>query len=287
MERQSQKKADKMTAMQKPFSTYRLLSFDIYGTLIDWEVGIFEALSPIRDRLSHSSPLKRKENYLALGTIFTKHEARLQSDNPGATYNKILRDAYIAVAKEVLDHTPGEDQLKAEGVTFADSIAVWPAFPDTVDAMRRLKSLGFKLVPLSNVDHGSFSKTLAGPLGGLKKPLNPSADPPLDPFFDAVYTAQDIGAYKPDLKNFEYLINHAKADFGVGKHEILHVAQSLRHDHVPSKQIGLDSVWIARGEGGVSGMGGDVGELLDKVAFAWKFKSLGEFADAVEAEMQK
>jgi 2-haloalkanoic acid dehalogenase type II len=275
-----------MTGVQKPFSTYRLLSFDIYGTLIDWEAGILQALSPIRDRLPASSPLKSRDNDLALGIVFNKHEARLQSENPGATYDKILRDAYIAVAKELLDNAPGEDELQAEGVAFADSIAVWPAFPDTVDAMRKLKRLGFKLVPLSNVDHGSFGKTLAWPLGGLKEPLTPGSDP-LDPFFDAVYTAQDIGSYKPDLRNFEYLISHVKADFGVEKHEILHVAQSLIHDHVPGKQIGLDSVWIARGEGGVTGMGGDLEELLGKVAFAWKFKSLGDFADAVEAELQK
>lgn len=275
-----------MTGIQKPFSTYRLLSFDIYGTLIDWENGILQALSPIRDRLPESSPLKSRENDLALGIVFTKHEARLQSEKPGATYDKVLRDAYIAVAKELLENTPGEDELQAEGVAFADSIAVWPAFPDTVEAMRKLKRLGFKLVPVSNVDRDSFGKTLAGPLGGLKEPLTPDSDP-LDPFFDAVYTAQDIGSYKPDLRNFEYLISHVKADFGVEKHEILHVAQSLRHDHVPSKQIGLDSVWIARGEGGVSGMGGDVEELLGKVAFAWKFRSLGDFADAVEAELQK
>ncbi|GAM41477.1 haloalkanoic acid dehalogenase [Talaromyces pinophilus] len=275
-----------MTGVQKPFSTYRLLSFDIYGTLIDWEAGILQALSPIRDRLPASSSLKSRENDLALGIVFNKHEARLQTENPGATYDKILRDAYIAVAKELLDNGPEEDQLQVEGVAFADSIAVWPAFPDTVDAMRKLKRLGFKLVPLSNVDHSSFGKTLAGPLGGLKEPLTPGSEP-LDPFFDAVYTAQDIGSYKPDLRNFEYLISHVKADFGVEKHEILHVAQSLTHDHVPGKQIGLDSVWIARGEGGVTGMGGDVEELLGKVAFAWKFKSLGDFADAVEAELQK
>ncbi|RAO65547.1 uncharacterized protein BHQ10_001559 [Talaromyces amestolkiae] len=275
-----------MAGIQTPFSTYRLLSFDIYGTLIDWESGIVQALSPIQDRLPDSSPLKSGGNDLALGTVFTKHEARLQSEEPGATYDKILRDAYIAVAKELLENVPGEDQLEEEGVAFADSIAVWPAFPDTIQAMRKLKRLGFKLVPVSNVDHGSFGKTLAGPLSDLREPLSPGSDP-LDPFFDAVYTAQDIGSYKPDLRNFEYLINHVKADFGVEKHEILHVAQSLRHDHVPSKQIELDSVWIARGKGGVSGMGGDVEELLGKVSFAWKFESLGDFADAVEAELQK
>lgn len=189
-----------------------------------------------------SSPLKSTENDLALGNVFTKHEARLQTENPGATYDKILRDAYIAVAKELLGNGLGDDQLQAEGVAFADSIAAWPAFPDTVDAMRKLKRLGFKLVPVSNVDHGSFGKTLAGPLGDLKEPLT-SGSEPLDPFFDAVYTAQDIGSYKPDLRNFEYLISHVKADFGVEKHAILHVAQSLSMIMCPVNRLG----WIVFG----------------------------------------
>ncbi|EED24317.1 conserved hypothetical protein [Talaromyces stipitatus ATCC 10500] len=269
-----------MTEAQRPFSSFRLLSFDIYGTLIEWEKGILQAASPIRERLLDSSPLKRDD--IAFGAVFNKHEARLQAAHPGMTYDKILRNAYIAVAKEILMHgdsLPGEDHLQAEGVAFAESIKNWPAFPDTVEAMRKLKRLGFKLVPLSNVDHGSFGKTLAGPLGGLKEPLTPGSEP-LDPFFDAVYTAQDIGSYKPDLRNFEYLISHVKAEFGVEKHEILHVAQSLTHDHVACKQIGLTSVWIARGENGKSGMGGDAQELMGKVSFAWKFKSLREFADA-------
>lgn len=266
------------------------MSFDIYGTLIDWEKGIIQALSPIRDRLPESSQLKTDN--LSLGSVFNKHENNLQTANPEATYDIILRDSYIEVAKELLppNEIEEEGKLQAEGTAFAESIAVWPPFPDTVEAMRKLKRLGFKLVPVSNVDRTSFSKTLAGPLAGLKEPLTPGSAP-LDPFFDAIYTAQDIGSYKPDLRNFEYLISHVEKEFGVAKHEILHVAQSLFHDHVPAKQIGLESVWIARGVNGVSGMGGNVDELTaenkGKVSFAWQFSSLGDFADAVEAEMQQ
>ncbi|OKL60017.1 hypothetical protein UA08_04596 [Talaromyces atroroseus] len=280
-----------MSGSKKPFSTFRLLSFDIYGTLIEWEKGIIDALSPIRARLPDSSPLKTDD--LALASLFVKHELRLQSTNPGRTYDKILRDAYISVATELLpppsssspenkESVPNAETLQSEGVALAESIAIWPPFPDTIDAMRKLKRLGFILVPVSNVDRDSFGKTLAGPLAGLSSRLSGSA-----PFFDAVYTAQDIGSYKPDLRNFEYLISHAESQFGVQKHQILHVAQSLTHDHVPAKQIGLESVWIARGKDGVSGIGGDVEALEGRTAFAWRFKDLGEFADAVEAELQK
>lgn len=291
---------------RRPFSSFRLLSFDIYGTLIDWEAGIFDALEPLRTRLPESHALK--SDRLGLGNLFNKHEKQIQAANPTLTYDGVLRDAYIALGQE-LNVLPASSSsaaaaatdldLNAEGTAFAASIARWPPFPDTVAAMRKLKRMGYKLVPLSNVDWTSFSKTLSGPLAGLKEPFSEeeeeeevassSATPgvPLDPFFDAVYTAQDIGSYKPDLRNFEYLIEHVRQDFGVDKHEILHVAQSLFHDHEPAKKTGLTSVWIARGEkDGESGMGGKVDEFLNsgRVGFAWKFRSLGEFADAVEKE---
>lgn len=279
---------------QRPLSSFRLLSFDVYGTLIDWETGIYAALEPLRARLPDTHILK--SDFLALGARFNAHEQRIQDARPEQTYDLVLRDTYVALARE-LDATPtatdgidAEDALKEEGERFASSIAHWPAFPDTVAAMRRLKKLGYKLVPISNVDRASFSKTLSGPLAGLHEPLTPDG-PAMDPFFDAIYTAQDIGSYKPDPRNFEYLIDQVKTDFGVEKHEILHVAQSLVHDHVPARQIGLESVWIARGDrdGGESGMGGGkVEEFLreGKVAFGWRFGSLGVFADKVEEERE-
>ncbi|KAL1962827.1 hypothetical protein VTN77DRAFT_9102 [Rasamsonia byssochlamydoides] len=293
---------------KKPFSSFRLLSFDIYGTLIDWETGIFDALTPLRSRLPEGHPLK--SDAMALGAMFNAHEIRIQAEQPGLRYNAVLREAYVALAREVGalpspaaggDSDAGGDvdsTLSVEGTAFAASITHWPAFPDTVPATRKLKRLGFKLVPLSNVDRASFAKTLSGPLAGLTQPdeEEEAASGPasasglgVDPCFDAIYTAQDIGSYKPDVRNFDYLIEHVARDFGVAKHEILHVAQSLFHDHEPAKKVGLASVWIARGEkDGESAMGGKVEEFLGsegKVTFGWKFRSLGEFADAVEREM--
>ena len=102
---------------------------------------------------------------------------------------------------------------------------------------------------LCNVDASTLAASLAGPLQTSKK------------IFDAVYTADEIGSYKPDLANFEYLIEHVEKDFGVKKEEILHVAQSLTHDHVPAKAVGLPpGVWIEMG-GDSALLGGDKAKL--------------------------
>ena len=104
--------------------------------------------------------------------------------------------------------------------------------------MKRLSKY-YKLVPLSNVDKASFAKTCKGPLNGV-------------PFW-RVYVAEEIGSYKPDLRNFEYLVEHAKSDSqsegeeGVEKEEICMVAQSLFHDHRPAKKMGLSSAWVSVG----------------------------------------
>ncbi|TGO86793.1 hypothetical protein BPOR_0276g00060 [Botrytis porri] len=95
--------------------------------------------------------------------------------------------------------------------------------------------------------------------------------------WDAVYTAQRIGSYKPDLRNFEFLIEHMGQDLGVKKEEVLHTAQSLRADHVPAKKMNMTGVWIDR-----ENEGQDYEKLKDEVAYTWKFSTLGEMADAVE-----
>jgi len=121
---------------------------------------------------------------------------------------------------------------------------------------------------LSNIDNGSIARTLAGPLKGVE--------------FDAVYTAQNIGSYKPDLKNFEYLIGGVGKELGVEKAQILHTAQSLTHDCVPAKTMGVKSTWIDR-----DGMEEQRQKLKDKVNFTWRFGTMGEMAEAVEKEFQE
>ncbi len=148
------------------------------------------------------------------------------------------------------------EELKNGGV------GKWPAFADTVEAMKRLGKY-YKLIALSNIDEKSFDGTLTGPLKDVK--------------FDGVYIAEDIGSYKPDLKNFKYLFKNARDSFGIEMGEILHVAHSLQHDHVPAKEIGMEpSVWIERGDGH------QLKEYEGKLNLGARFDTLKEFADAVE-----
>ncbi|OJD16921.1 haloacid dehalogenase, type II [Emergomyces pasteurianus Ep9510] len=270
-------------ASKRPLTSFSALSFDIYGTLIDWEKGIIDGLKPLAARLPDSHVLK--SDHVALGLALNKYERIFQRENPTQTYDLILKASYEALAEELqalpaaTDTETPSSLLDKESTTFGESIGNWPAFPDTVEAMRKLKKR-YKLVPVTNVDRAHFQKTLHGPLAGVHQGLKEG-----EPFFDAVYTAQDIGSYKPDPRNFEYLLSHLKSDFGVEKDDVLHVAQSLFHDHEPAKIFGLQSAWIARRDGG-DGMGGKIDEYLGgenpKVAFGWRFNTLGELAEAIE-----
>jgi 2-haloalkanoic acid dehalogenase type II len=246
---------------------YKLLSFDIYGTLIDWESGIFEALLPLLSKLPQSHPHHPDQNTVAenrsfILTEYTNFELAIQKEHPTLSYSKILATAYERLATKLqVPFTAAE----AEG--FGSTIGKWPAFPDTVAAMQEL-GRRYKLVVLSNVDRASFSRTLAGPLNGVK--------------FDGIYTAEDIGSYKPDLRNFQYMVEHAEKDFGVKKDEILKVAQSIKHDHRPAKKFGLrPSVWIKR-SGDNAAMGGKFDDFKDQVQLAASFETLGDLAAAVK-----
>ncbi|KAI1322602.1 hypothetical protein F5Y16DRAFT_386192 [Xylariaceae sp. FL0255] len=130
----------------------------------------------------------------------------------------------------------------------------------------------YKLIVLSNVDAVSFERTRKGPLQGVE--------------FDAVYTAQDIGSYKPDLRNFEYMIEHAKRDLDVAKKGFLHTAQALKHDHVPAQRAGLKSCWIERA-GDDAVIGGKLSDFGAELQLAYRFKALGDLADAVEDAFRK
>ncbi|KAE9377805.1 S-2-haloacid dehalogenase [Stipitochalara longipes BDJ] len=257
----------------KPKS-YKLLSFDIYGTLIDWETGIYTSLLPLLTRLPVSSPyhphthdLTHTRNFIL--TEYTKLEQSVQKAEPTLTYPLVLTKIYTQLAASLSVPISPE-----EATAFGNSIGNWTAFPDTVEAMQKL-SRHYKLVVLSNVDKASFSRTLSGPLAGVK--------------FDAIYTAEDIGSYKPDLKNFAYLVEHAEQEFGVKKEEILKVAQSLYHDHVPAKKFGLrPSVWIERTPGGEEAlMGSRLEDVKGQVDLAATLGSLGELADVVESAFEK
>jgi 2-haloalkanoic acid dehalogenase type II len=249
-----------MTAGTKSLSSFRLLSFDIYGTLLDWEGGLYEACSPLL------SQLPKQPSRQELNSLFVKHEKPLQIEHPSMLYSTLLAETYTQVAASLGVLIPSPE----EAASFAHSISTWPAWPDTIAAMQALGK-HYKLVALSNVDRTSLVETVNGSLKGVK--------------FDKLITAQDVGAYKPDHQMFEALFKTAQEEFGIDKAEILHVAQSLTHDHVPAKEVGLTSCWIER-RGAEAGMGGNVEEVKDKVDFGWRVKTLGDLAELVEKEQR-
>lgn len=234
---------------------YSLLCFDVYGTLIDWETGILRALKP----LTKKDPSKGFTSQHVL-EVYHELEREQQQRAPDMIYSQLLATVHPMLATKLGLPDPSVE----ESIAFGDSIGSWPAFPDTVDALKRL-SKHFKLVVLSNVDRKSFDESNKGSLQGVK--------------FDAVLTAQDIGSYKPDPRNFEHMLEFAKKEFGVEKDKVLQTAQSQFHDHQPASKADIKSVWVVR-SGAIMGNLKDGGEIFD-----WKFDTLGEMADAVDKEL--
>lgn len=251
-----------------PWSRIKALSFDIYGTLIDWENGIASAA-----RATALGPYL-PDSHADLLYAIERHDTTVQREFPGKSQSEVIAEGLRRYADElgvISSKKLTPEQVDAACKDYGAKIGSYPAFSDTVAAMQRLGAR-FKLVPLSNVDGASFSLTCAGPLKGVK--------------FDAVYTAQDIGSYKPDLRNFRYLIDGVKRDFGVDETELVHVAQSLFHDHQPgAKGMGLQSVWVDRR--GFMGNPTRVSDEESKETFGWRLKvdTLAELADLIDAEV--
>ena len=199
-------------------SGFKVLTFDCYGTLIDWETGIHDGLQPLLAK--RDNPLSKDE---AL-EIYARHEAEQEKATPDMPYSQLLSVVYKRVAKEW-----GIAVDNQEANIFGASVPDWPEFPDSVEALAYLKQ-HYKLVILSNVDRISFRASNAR----------------LKVAFDAIYSAQDIGSYKPDPRNFEYMLARLKTDLGLEKGDVLHTAQSLFHDHATANQFGLASAWIDR-----------------------------------------
>jgi 2-haloalkanoic acid dehalogenase type II len=232
-------------------SDFKALSFACYGTLIDWETGLTEALGPLLERSGRSA----NELLDAYGPI--EHE--VEGEHPGLRYSELLRQVH----ERLCDHF-GAERNAAEAVALGESVGDWPAFPDSAEALAYLKG-HFKLIILSNVDRASFA--------GSNRRLGIE--------FDRVFTAEEIGSYKPDLRNFEYLLEHLAVD-GIGKDDLLHVAQSLFHDHVPANRMGIASAWIDRRH---DKPGSGATKLPDPMPhYDFRFTSLGELAEAHRAE---
>ena len=239
---------------------YRVLTFDCYGTLIDWERGIWDALQPLVMR-NPGSRLTRDHALRA----FAQCESLQEQVTPGLPYPELLARVHARVAERFGLET--DEKLDA---AFGASLPHWPAFPDTADALRILKQ-HFKLVILSNVHREGIS----------------ASNRKLGVEFDAIYTAEDIGSYKPADANFEYLLAHLKSDLSLDPPAVLHTAQSLYHDHAPARKFGLATAWIDRqrlSEGGSWGATERVG-TMPKTDYV--FFSLGEMAEAVKGISSK
>jgi 2-haloacid dehalogenase len=230
---------------------YTALSFDCYGTLIDWETGIAAVLGPWA--AEQGLDLSDEELLLA----YADNEAAVERETPSALYPEVLAMAFRRTGEKL--STPVSD---AWARRLGDSVGDWPAFPDSADALARL-ARHYKLIVLSNVHRAGFAASNRRLRGD----------------FGAVITAEDVGAYKPAENHFRALDSTLRS-LGVERRGLLHVAQSLFHDHVPAKREGLPSVWINRRHD--SAGWGATPEPTDEWAFDLEFNSMADFADAVD-----
>jgi 2-haloacid dehalogenase len=235
---------------------YKVLTFDCYGTLIDWESGIMNAVQPLIERLGH--PLTRD----AVLEAHARHESSQQAYTPAMRYRDLLPIVYKRLAEEWSVAVTRE-----ECVIYGQSVQHWPAFEDSAEALQYLKQ-HFKLVILSNIDNESFAYSNAR----------------LKVTFDAIITAEDVGSYKPSPRNFEYMLEKL-GGMGIEKNSILHTAESLFHDHKPANAFGLASCWIYRRHA-QQGFGATMNPG-EQPRIDFKFTSMAQLAKAHQEELAK
>jgi 2-haloacid dehalogenase len=196
------------------FESIRLITFDCYGTLIDWEQGMLAALRPLFSRDGHQVPDAQ------LLELYGEIEAELES-GPYLPYRQILAKTVQEIGRRV-----NVNVSVSEGQVFADSITDWKPFADTIPALQAMAGK-FRLGIISNIDDDLFAET--------RRKLAP-----VD--FDFVVTAQQVQSYKPSYRNFEEAIRRG----GLSKDQILHAGQSLYHDIAPANALGIGNVWVNR-----------------------------------------
>lgn len=195
------------------FSRFEILTFDCYGTLINWEAGLLPALHRVLS--AHG----KKMDDATLLKFYGDFEQRSEA-GPFMSYRDVLASVVVQFGKE-LGFTASSNELGS----LAHSLSAWDPWPDTVNALHQLKAR-YRLAILSNIDDDLFAST----------------QPKLQVEFDEVITAQQAQAYKPSLKLFELALSRVKAP----GHRVLHVGQSLYHDVVPAQALGLATVWVNR-----------------------------------------
>jgi 2-haloacid dehalogenase len=195
------------------FDDFEILTFDCYGTLIDWETGLWAALQPVL--AEHRIAIAMDEALALYGALESEAER-----GPYRIYRMVLRTVLEGFGAR-LGFVPTEAELQH----FAASVTDWPAFPDSAPALQALHTK-YKLAVISNIDDDLFAASAQR----------------LHVQFDWIITAQQAQSYKPSLHNFQM----AFARIGVPPQKILHVAQSLYHDITPAKRLGLSTVWVNR-----------------------------------------
>ncbi len=231
-------------------SAYAALSFDCYGTLIDWETGIAAVLAP----WARESGLDLVDEQLL--TAYAANEAAVEGDYPALRYPDVLTEAFRRTGS-ALGHPVSPEWANQLGRSVPD----WPAFPDSAEALATLAP-HYTLIILSNIDRAGFAASNQRLLGQ----------------FAAVITAEDVGAYKPADNHFHEL-DRTLADLRIPRERLLHVAQSLFHDHVPARRHGLASVWINRRHNRPGW--GATPEPSSNWSYDLEFPSMQDFASAV------
>jgi len=243
--------------MTQRVSDYGVLTFDCYGTLIDWESGIWDALQPLIQRSGRDDIIR------SVGLeAFAEIESAQQANTPDMLYPDLLTLVHGTFARRFGLVTDNDADRE-----FGASVPHWPAFPDTADALRALKKQ-FKLVILSNVNRDGFA----------------ASNRKLGVTFDAIYTAQDVGSYKPTPANFDYMLDRLRTEHGVSPDQVLHTAQSLFHDHVPAKHAGLACAWIDRQGLSRGGAWGATAKVADRPEVEFLFPTMGAMAEAAVGE---
>lgn len=230
-----------------------VLSFDVYGTLVDRESGIISALMPWLHDVGVTAG--RSE---ILRAFYLAERAALA---PGTSYRDVLIQAHDAIADFF-----GVAASRKAAKAFAGSIGQWPVHPDARAALAYLRQ-HFQLVVLTNTDHAAFDIT----------------NQALGVEFDAVYTGEDAGTFKPSTGMFAFLLNRL-GDAGIDKRQLLHVAGSIRFDHVPAKRLAMSTCWIHRKRS--AERLASIRKHGVNVHPDFRFRTLGGLADAHWAELR-
>ena len=195
------------------FSRFTTISFDCYGTLIDWESGILPALRTVLANHDQSLP------DATILELYGEFEAEAES-GPYQSYRDVLQSVVRGFAGRLqFEATPAEIR------SLHESIRAWPPFPDTTAALRELQKR-YKLAVISNIDDDLFAET--------RNHLNVE--------FEAVITAQQARSYKPSINNFQLALRR----LALSSDRLLHAAQSVYHDVVPARSLGIATVWVNR-----------------------------------------